>query len=112
MVTENMVANERGFEGVVPHMYLNTNGNVTVGVGHLLSDANAATTLPFVKTSDGTAASGAEIAMEFQRIEGLAPGHVASYYNPFTRLRLNQPDIDALLRSDLNETGKNRGLRG
>ena len=30
------------YEGNVPHMYLDTKGYVTVGVGHLLNDVEAA----------------------------------------------------------------------
>ena len=36
------------YEGNVPHMYLDTKGFVTVGVGHLLKDVEAAKKMPFV----------------------------------------------------------------
>jgi GH24 family phage-related lysozyme (muramidase) len=101
-VTPNMIANEKRFEGNIPYMYLDTAGNVTVGVGKLLSNVNAATTLPFLKKSDATAASTANITTEFGTVQGLEVGHVASYYDQFTTLRLKQPDIDSLLTTDLN----------
>lgn len=35
------------FEGFAPYMYLDVKGNVTVGIGHLIPDAEAATRLKF-----------------------------------------------------------------
>lgn len=37
----------QGIEEYVPHMYLDDNNNVTVGIGHLVPDAKEAKSLPF-----------------------------------------------------------------
>ena len=37
------------FEGVVQYMYLDIEGNVTIGIGHLIKDVAAAEELPFVR---------------------------------------------------------------
>ena len=36
------------YEGKIPHMYLDTKGYVTVGIGHLLKDVAAAQKVPFL----------------------------------------------------------------
>lgn len=100
-ITANMIANEKRFEGNVPYMYLDTGGNVTVGVGKLLRNAAAAQTLPFVTKAAGADAAAAAIAAEWQTVHGLEAGHAAAYYDPLTTLRLNQPDIDSRLTADL-----------
>ena len=43
------------FEGAIPYMYLDTGGNVTVGVGNLLASANDAKQLGFVRRADPAA---------------------------------------------------------
>jgi len=37
------------FEGTIPHMYLDSKGYVTVGIGHLISSVTEAQKLAFVK---------------------------------------------------------------
>lgn len=48
-------------EGRVRYIYPDSAGNPTVGVGHLLIDAQAACKLPFVRSSDMMRASAGEI---------------------------------------------------
>lgn len=100
-VTNQMLNNEKRFEGNVAFMYLDTRGNVTAGVGKLLSNAAAASALPFMKKSDNTAATPAAITAEWQSVHGLEAGHTPPYYDPRTTLKLLQPAIDNQLRSDL-----------
>jgi len=38
----------REFEGEIPHLYLDPNGYVTIGIGHLIISAHESTSLPFI----------------------------------------------------------------
>lgn len=85
------------YEGAVDHMYLDTRGNVTVGVGHLIRSAQDAQQLPFHKRND-TQATASEIQDEFESLRKLPYGqaHSAGYYSGFAQLRLRQSSIDSL----------------
>lgn len=89
-------------EGSIPHMYLDTVGKVTIGVGNMLRDAAAATRLPFLVEASGEAASEEEIIAEFQRVSEQEPGLLARRYKQYTRLILNDDAIDALLDKRLS----------
>lgn len=88
-----------GFEGTSPTMYLDTDGNVTVGCGEMLPNAIAAQRLPFfTKTSAGieTQSNPARIASDFSMVSRMKPGlrPIAYYFAQASYLK--QPDIDAL----------------
>ena len=87
------------FEGSIPWMYLDTRGHVTVGVGLMVPDAGAAEKLPFKIAN--RAATSAEIAAEFARVEAMAMGRPALFYHQPEGLTLEKPDIDSLLRTVL-----------
>jgi len=87
------------WEGRIPHMYLDTRGFVTVGVGYLLADAAAAQALPFVRRADRVAASPTEVRTDFDRVHQQAMGKLAQSYRVFTQLDLPDPAIDALLQA-------------
>ena len=82
------------FENNVAWMYLDPNGNVTVGAGHMLaSDADAAA-LAFVNNSDGAAASSEAKTQEWNSIHAQEANHVFTYYQQFTSLHLPQDQIE------------------
>ena len=99
------------FEGVYPYMYLDTTGNVTVGVGNLLASAAAAQRLAFVVRPDPNAsppiltrpATMDEVAADFDNVDSQIPGRIASYYKQFTKLDLPNTVIDSLLNSRVQE---------
>ena len=75
------------YEGNVPHMYLDTKGYVTVGVGHLLKDVEAAKKVPFIIRDTGAIASIKQIEDEFKLIKSKPFGsQAAAFYKPFTKL--------------------------
>lgn len=94
------------YEGNVPHMYLDTNGNVTVGVGHLLSTAAATQKLPFIDDKTKKKATPEEIKTDFETVSKLPRNpdkpNVASFYKKHTKLVLTQPEIDALTESHID----------
>ena len=85
------------FEGSIPWMYLDTVGKVTVGVGLMLPDAEAATHLPF--KIDGRAATQSEIEAEYARVDQMPMGRPALSYRPKGGPELDKMTIDTLLRS-------------
>lgn len=97
------------WEGNVDHMYLDTEGNVTVGKGTLFSDADSAAALPFRHRATGDPASEDEIRAEFDLIAGMEASteRGAEYFEEFTELYLLQDAIDRLvtdhMRNDFKE---------
>ncbi len=89
-------------EGSIPHMYLDTVGKVTIGVGNMLRNAEAATRLPFIVKETGDKASEDEIISEYERVAKLKPGLTARSYKQHTKLVLTAEAIDALLDKRLS----------
>lgn len=89
------------YEGRVPHLYLDINGNVTVGVGHLVANRNAIKALPFFherKGQPGKSASSSEKLAEFDRVKKQPYGlnYGAAWYDRHTRLMMRDQDINLL----------------
>jgi len=82
-------------------MYLDTLGRVTVGIGLMLPNAEAACALPFLRNSHP--AHPQEIAEEFARVSALAPGKLPSFYKTVDSPELTDAAIDAKLVSVLTE---------
>ena len=105
MIDENVKEVLRGklaqYEGRVEHMYLDTRGYVTVGVGHLLADEESAKPVPFVRRSDGNAASPQEIVDDYQAVKAQKSGLRASAYEPHTQLILPASVIDELTENHI-----------
>lgn len=89
-------------EGCIEHLYLDSVGKVTVGVGNMLPDVTAAQALAFVDRETGDPASEAMIAAEFELLSQQEADHIASYYRQFTGLILEPPTIDQLLDRRIN----------
>ena len=87
------------WEGRVPHMYLDTKGLVTVGVGKMLPDAAAAQALPFVRRDNGAAATSDEIRRDYDTVRAQPKAMLAGSYRKFTQLDLPDAAIDALLKT-------------
>lgn len=95
------------FEGDIPYMYLDTKGNVTVGVGHNIGRpatcVTAATSLGFVRKDTGASATREEVAADLAALRGLPYGQKfpAEYYAPHIKLELPAAVRRRLLRADL-----------
>ena len=89
-------------EGCIEHMYLDSVGKVTVGVGNMLPDATAAQALPFLYRESKEAAEAEAVSREFELLLAQEPDHVASYYKQFTTLVLDARAIDLLLDRRIN----------
>ncbi len=92
------------FEGVVPWMYLDIKGLVTVGVGNLIDPVELALKLPFESKNDPkTTADSTQIATEWHAIKGNPALARAGFRacEPLTQLRLNDAAINALIAARL-----------
>ena len=84
-------------EGSISHMYLDTVGKVTIGVGNMLPTAESAAEHPFVHADDGTPATAEEIRAEFEHMSEQTEGKLAANYKQYTKLVLTEDYIDELL---------------
>jgi len=88
------------FEGIVPWMYLDTRGYVTVGVGELIATATRAQSLSFVDANNQPATADTILA-EYDRVSALPPAKMAGFYRSPTSPILPHTTIDTLLMQHL-----------
>lgn len=91
----------KAWESSVPHMYLDTVGVTTCGIGHAIFSPEMACALSWERGATGVAASPQEIMQEYHRVMAMERGMVASYYAMRTVLRLPKEAITDLLDSDI-----------
>jgi GH24 family phage-related lysozyme (muramidase) len=91
-----------GFEGDVPFMYRDTEGWVTVGVGQMIPDVNAARKYPFV-TALGAKAATDDIETDYARVKAIPAGLPAEKYRSQSSLLLAEEYIEPLLLKKLKE---------
>jgi GH24 family phage-related lysozyme (muramidase) len=97
---DESVAQLEIFEGVIPWMYLDTKGFVTVGVGEMLPAASRAQALPFLD-SNGNAVTPDAILAEYNRVVALAPAQPAGAYRANTSPTLSAASINGLLMTQV-----------
>jgi GH24 family phage-related lysozyme (muramidase) len=93
-------------EGNKSFMYVDTTGNVTVGIGNMLPSAAAAIKLNFVNRTTKNKASPAEIANDFDAVSKQPKAMAANYYQKFTNTDLPDGDIDSLFSDRVDEFQK------
>lgn len=95
----NLLTDEEKFEwferqeGNFPHMYVDTVGVVTVGIGTALFKATDASALAFVQRGTTTPADRATIEAEWAAVKKQPMGKLAGSYKPFTRLDLPPAEV-------------------
>lgn len=89
------------YEGKFNFLYLDSNGYVTVGVGHLLASKSAMSEVTMYKTKNGIpmeAASLAEKHNEYEVIKAKGQNnYTADHYKKFTTLIMKDDEISSLL---------------
>ncbi len=93
------------YEGKISHMYLDSKGFVTVGIGHLIRNLAAAQQLKF-KNTKNMPASTAEIKTDFEAVKKQPANRLAIYYKRFTQLTLSDTEIDKLTDKHIDAFGK------
>lgn len=91
------------YEGYAPYMYLDTEGLVTVGIGHQIKDVQAAASLPFHDRK--TKAQTLSIDKENAYLKVLNSGMTNSLLRAFenvTQIDLNPAEIRDLFLNDIN----------
>lgn len=84
-------------EGCIKHMYLDTRGYVTVGVGFMIPNVEEAQGYNFQRRVDGKKATAAEIKQDYELLKQQAVGRRASSYKSVTALDLSDDEIDLVL---------------
>lgn len=83
------------FEGVVPHLYLDSLGFATCGVGFLVDSERALLELPW---SPSTQAARADWAL----VKAAPRGHVASFYKQYCKAWLKEPAMRAVFQAKVD----------
>lgn len=89
------------FEGSIPHMYLDTRGLVTVGIGRMLPTPASALLIRFVHRHGQQAATPSEINAAYLAVRGSIAGRPAAAYRDLTDLDLGPGEADRLLTEAL-----------
>lgn len=92
------------YEGRQSHMYLDSKGYVTVGVGHLLRTVVDAQKLAF--KNGYKPATKAEIKTDYEMVKKQLPNRLASYYKRYTKLTLPNIEIDKLTNQHIQVFAK------
>jgi GH24 family phage-related lysozyme (muramidase) len=111
-ITPNEISRVKRYEGNVNYLYLDINGNPTIGYGHLVAKVSDAAALPFVLKAGGAVANTVQKQTEWTTIKSKPFGttYPATYYAPFCTLLLQQADIDNQLSKDLAATEHQLGV--
>jgi GH24 family phage-related lysozyme (muramidase) len=91
------------FEGNISHMYLDSEGYVTVGIGNMLPNDAAAVLLSFRNRTTKAAATEAEIKADFEAVAKQAKGKSARKYKEFTSLDMTDLEVNGLFQSRIAE---------
>jgi GH24 family phage-related lysozyme (muramidase) len=92
------------YEGKVNHMYLDSKGYVTVGVGHLINSVEAQK-LAF-KTAKNLPASAPDIKADYDAVKKQPANRLASFYKKYTKLILLNSEIDKLTNKHIDSFEK------
>ncbi|SRR5579871_4897031 len=72
------------FEGNISHMYLDTAGLVTAGIGHMIPHVAAAQQIPFVVRATGAPAAVDHIAADYRAVAAAQKGQPMQVYQRIT----------------------------
>ncbi|WP_138567681.1 pesticin C-terminus-like muramidase [Pseudoalteromonas phenolica] len=89
------------FEGEIAHLYLDSRGNPTIGVGFLMANAQQFCALNLVHKKSGKPASNCEKQAEYKKISKQETGYKASWYAQFCELTLPSHETDKILHEHI-----------
>ncbi|MCW8128402.1 hypothetical protein [Microbulbifer halophilus] len=85
------------YEGRYNHLYLDTKGKVTVGIGHMIPNRVAIAPITMYNTNNGQPSTSATLAKkqtEYDRILKQKRNYRAGWYKQFCTLMMKDVDID------------------
>jgi len=91
------------YEGRIEHMYKDTKGFITVGVGHLIKDLTAAQALDFIHQTTNKKSTKEEIKFDFESVKKSPAGLFASIYKNCTKLKLTPSTIDKITNKHIGD---------
>ncbi len=98
------------YEKSIRHMYLDTKGNVTIGIGHMVPNLTAALKLNLVVAGgerSGAIATEAQITAEYQVVKRQQSGNMlAAYYKKYTKLMITEVEINRLTNQHIKSFAK------
>jgi GH24 family phage-related lysozyme (muramidase) len=92
-------------ENYLPYMYRDSEGNVTVGIGHLLPTASDAKNLNFFTRAPNVAAEDLDIERAFNRVKKapLPFDTVATAFERFSNIRISEAYANTLALDEMDE---------
>ncbi|HRI21830.1 MAG TPA: hypothetical protein PLA68_12795 [Panacibacter sp.] len=107
MTTSAFISKLKNFEGDRNHFYLDTEGNVTIGVGIMFPSADAVIKagIHFTRKADNKAATDAEIRDDFHAVKKSGRLSMRGYDN-VAKLKADSSDLDTLFANRLQEATK------
>ena len=105
-VPESAVERAKRHEGMIVHPYLDTAGNVTLGIGRMVPDEAGFKALKLFRKSDGMEATEVEKKNEWTKVKALLPGKLPEYYDQNTTLKVDVALIRTWLTEDIETTIK------
>lgn len=99
--TEKMILRKKlvRYEGNVPHMYLDSLGHVTIGVGHLVRNLRNALKLNLVVAGGeraGAIATKEQLTADYENVKKQPPGQLAYKYKKYTKLIMKVVEVNRL----------------
>lgn len=94
------------YEGLVDHMYLDTKGFLTVGIGHLLPSVASAQQVDFFRRKDNIKATHNEIKTDYETVGKQRKGMLAGNYKRHAKVFLKRAAIDALTNKHIESFEK------
>ena len=91
------------FEGSIDHLYLDSKGNPTIGVGFLMANEAQFCALNLVHKQSGKAASQHEKRAEYRRVNKQKAGYKANWYGQFCELVLPEQEVNGLLSQHMSQ---------
>ncbi len=104
MTTANFIDHLKTFEGNYPYFYLDSERNVTIGVGIMFRNSADAISsgIRFTKKNDNKPATAAEIISDFNAVKRSGV-HSLSRYAEIAKLRADTSDLDRIFSDRLQE---------
>jgi GH24 family phage-related lysozyme (muramidase) len=101
MTKEEIFRHFEKHEGVISHMYLDTVGKVTVGIGFMIPDPHSALTYRLTNRTSGAPATSQEKLAEWTQVAQQTKGKIAQSYKKFTQLEMPDDEVRRVLDDKL-----------